>query len=113
MLDNLLKIGIVPISFRRVIINSTRMIISRKSSRGGMPLAHFDESRNQETIILHKRETGEPVILNDYITYAIGYATQEVKPGDKQFMKYSDVEFLVKKLAPMFGYKRKWFRSSQ
>lgn len=76
-----------------------------------MRMNSFDSSRKKESVIFHHHETGEPVIIEDFATFTLGYASQEVRPGEKMYMRYSDIEEMIKRVAPEFGFvkKKKWF----
>lgn len=90
------------------------MFLSLQGTSGGRKMCWFDRSRQPETITFHNRETGEPVIVEDYATITIGYLRGEVRKGDKMYMKISEFEEVLKRVAPEFGYtkkkaKKKWF----
>lgn len=78
------------------------MFASLQSPKGGRKLAWLDRTREQENLILHDRDTGEPVIVEDYASITLAYSTREIKAGDRVIMKYSEAYELWKKLEREF-----------
>ncbi len=78
-------------------------------------MVSFDRSRQQEAIVFHKHDSGEAVIVQDWATFILGYSSRDMKAGERIPMRYSEVELLIEKLAPEFGYvkseeKKKWYK---
>ncbi len=74
------------------------MFIASLRSPWGGNIMNSLRGHRKPANVLTSRETGQPVILDDYYVYDIGYATTDIKRGDRLAFKDSDARKLLKML---------------